>query len=35
MLAAWVHSDFKELENSKEILENKISSLEEYGIKNN
>ena len=34
MLAAWVQSDFKELESSKVILENKISSLEEYGIKN-
>jgi len=35
MIAAWVQSDFTELEKNKEILDEKISSLEEYGIKNN
>ena len=35
MISAWVQSDFTELEKNKEILEEKISSLEEYGIKNN
>lgn len=35
MISAWVQSDFIELEKNKEILDEKISSLEEYGIKNN
>lgn len=35
MISAWVQSDFTELEKNKEILKEKISSLEEYGIKNN
>jgi TPR repeat protein len=35
MISAWVQSDFTELEKNKEILDEKISLLEEYGIKNN
>lgn len=35
MISAWVQSDFEELEKNKVLLDEKISTLEEYGIKNN
>ena len=35
MISAWVQSDFAELEKNKELLDEKISSIEEYGIKHN
>lgn len=35
MYSAWVQSDFKKLEISKENLNEKIKNLEEYGIRNN
>jgi hypothetical protein len=35
MISAWVQSDFEELERNKVLLDGKISTLEEYGIKNN